>query len=1375
MIPYILLLLGIGLLIVVLSKADRKKKISYAIAASALALTSTVILDHIEIQSAGQIILDKRNETIRVAPGTEFCIERTVRKGINRFFSPLYSRDLELTKIQVVDEEIEFYNESTVDKKIPYNFTYETNCQDITNTTYRCNKTDIHYNITYKTVTRNKTITTYTLLSKNFYYKDSKSKPSFIEEKRTKLPAKAREMEVVGYTNLFDLDEDKKIQACFKAPSWEESRRGEKPSSGRISFMAGDDWEGTTWWDSYDHRRAINCSSMSDKFPLVINGSVGFSISAEGGQQIVWTYCSGTGSALYYNNFTDYVVANDTDQLPMEVELGNGTSYNPTQVWNDILTGNSEEAVWHLGEGSGSTINSSEGNAINGTHFEGTSTFVEKNISFEDVKIGYGAGFSTQQPTINQTILTESDPKGFLNFTFAFWYNLSHTAQTTQLLGWGDTNHFFHMIRPDTGTIRCQYYEGAGPTCIQNTASLPTGVHHYACRNNGTHTQGYLDGNTSGDPTVCNTGIYSPDTYRTVLLAGGRASGTSFVAHINASLDGVWILNKSLASDEINQTYQNAIGTTGFGDLGAEETLPTAPTISQPIIYPTVIFTINNTNASTIPTDTENTTLQVEYFWRVDGVIKSYGNLTGVQNGSTIGIPELGSGNYTKNQIINISVRAWDGTSWSYWNSTRKNVSNMAPSYILVAPADSSWHNGSSITLWATASDPDEDPINYHWYIDGSYNSTTANNYTTLSFSQGSHTWQIQVGDGEDNSSLSSAWSFYVDLIEPETILFAPEDGLETTQTSQTFNWTVIDNMDTVLDCNLTINSIVNVTTTVNNGTHKTLTKSFGDGIYFWNVTCWDNAGNINWTETRNFTIDSTGPSITLTHPTADQYVWDRTPVISFTLNEIANCSVSIDGGSNTLLGKGITSYNDDEFHARPLDSGEHSFNISCIDLLGNENSTNVNSSINHFKFANDALCNTVSFDHSGGTDSNHHIKIPDNAFNISASLNLTGSEAKVSIPANAPDIACSVYWNYESNSTSTDCTGAIDLGQKRWASNYNEVYRIFLDFNDLFHLPTWNVTEVKLCMDTSLDYDAGPGCDSRAMTLYLLLKSFNASVNWTNNDTQNTWDSQGGDYNSTSLDSVAFYDNDCASPTTSACFSISGDLYEEWAASGFPGWILRDTEDCGSIPCGNTYSISNILLHVNYTSYPHNITLNSFFDWNSSYLNYTENLEISSKLENNLSGTQGNKTITLNFESDSGGNVTFCLINNSFQLKHFDPVAELSDGIPYFYFFPRHRSEKNVSAWKQNSSIGVLNVTNNNTSIADLMIRVNSTIQKVDLKCSNDSSVQNSTNITTSYQSFYTKFLNGTTHMLWCWADYFNPPSLPSEYEVWLDFWSWD
>jgi len=111
--------------------------------------------------------------------------------------------------------------------------------------------------------------------------------------------------------------------------------------------------------------------------------------------------------------------------------------------------------------------------------------------------------------------------------------------------------------------------------------------------------------------------------------------------------------------------------------LGTEETSDQAPTISSLTMYPSTVYDDTDVNASATAVDDRNTTLLLEYNWSVDGAMIVHGNMS-ASNNTSADIPELGSGNYSTGQVINCSVRAWDGTSWGGWNSTKKTVSSAA-------------------------------------------------------------------------------------------------------------------------------------------------------------------------------------------------------------------------------------------------------------------------------------------------------------------------------------------------------------------------------------------------------------------------------------------------------------------------------------------------------------------------------------------------------------------------------------------------------------------------------------------------------------------------------------------------------------------------
>ena len=72
------------------------------------------------------------------------------------------------------------------------------------------------------------------------------------------------------------------------------------------------------------------------------------------------------------------------------------------------------------------------------------------------------------------------------------------------------------------------------------------------------------------------------------------------------------------------------------------------------------------------------------------------------------------------------------------------------------------------------------------------------------------------------------------------------------------FNWSVTDNFDTSLTCNLTINGTVNVSSIASsNGSFTNYSiRWFENGYYVWNITCVDDVGNVNTSLTSNFTVD---------------------------------------------------------------------------------------------------------------------------------------------------------------------------------------------------------------------------------------------------------------------------------------------------------------------------------------------------------------------------------------------------------------------------------------------------------------------------------------------------------------------------------------
>ena len=146
-----------------------------------------------------------------------------------------------------------------------------------------------------------------------------------------------------------------------------------------------------------------------------------------------------------------------------------------------------------------------------------------------------------------------------------------------------------------------------------------------------------------------------------------------------------------------------------------------------------------------------------------------------------------------------------------------------------------------------------------------------------------------------DGAWLNTTFNFTLDTTKPSITLHNPADGNTSSSTSFNFNWTATDNIDSNLTCNLTINGVVNVSSINSlNATPTNYTISgFAEGVYHWNMTCWDDGVNVNTSATWTFTVDANPPTIT--------NVTDNSPQ-GFGANVMINASVTDSVGLDKAL-----------------------------------------------------------------------------------------------------------------------------------------------------------------------------------------------------------------------------------------------------------------------------------------------------------------------------------------------------------------------------------------------------------------------------------------------------------------------------------------
>ncbi|MBD3248811.1 DUF2341 domain-containing protein [Candidatus Woesearchaeota archaeon] len=139
--------------------------------------------------------------------------------------------------------------------------------------------------------------------------------------------------------------------------------------------------------------------------------------------------------------------------------------------------------------------------------------------------------------------------------------------------------------------------------------------------------------------------------------------------------------------------------------------------------------------------------------------------------------------------------------------------------------------------------------------------------YTVVNLTEDEYLYWVWCNDSLENSNQTENRTFIVNLtsandtVPPSVQLNAPDDEYYTTSSSITFNWTATDDLDSSLDCNLTIDGTVNASVSSPNATPAAHSVSFADGTYQWNITCSDDSGNSNTSETRIFYLDSNPPT----------------------------------------------------------------------------------------------------------------------------------------------------------------------------------------------------------------------------------------------------------------------------------------------------------------------------------------------------------------------------------------------------------------------------------------------------------------------------------------------------------------------------------
>ena len=211
----------------------------------------------------------------------------------------------------------------------------------------------------------------------------------------------------------------------------------------------------------------------------------------------------------------------------------------------------------------------------------------------------------------------------------------------------------------------------------------------------------------------------------------------------NLTVNNVW-----------NCTVRTFDGTTYSSFNSSKVTIQnTAPNITTPVITPASPNTSSNLVCNATAGDLENTSLVVEWSWYRNGNINLSGN-TSVTKNANSQIITLGSGNLTVGDEWNCTVRTFDGTTYSAFDSVKVTVQNLEPNITVPVIAPTTPNSTSNLVCNATASDFENTSLRVEWYW---FNGTAEKFRGNTTVTSGVNSEIATVGPG--NLSVGAVWN----------------------------------------------------------------------------------------------------------------------------------------------------------------------------------------------------------------------------------------------------------------------------------------------------------------------------------------------------------------------------------------------------------------------------------------------------------------------------------------------------------------------------------------------------------------------------------------------------------------------------------------
>lgn len=278
-------------------------------------------------------------------------------------------------------------------------------------------------------------------------------------------------------------------------------------------------------------------------------------------------------------------------------------------------------------------------------------------------------------------------------------------------------------------------------------------------------------------------------------------------------------------------------------------------------------------------------------------------------------------------------------------------IDTNAPLAQLTSPANNSFTRNTTPNFEFTAIDNLANPFNCTLVVDGNptVTGTFANNTPSRLFAPallpGPHTWALSCMDTANNTQLSLAHAFAVDVVAPVVTLTAPANTSVLGSRTSLFNFTALDDRSANLSCTLFLNGTATATNTsvANNVPTSFNLTNLAEGPQTWVVNCTDLAGNNASSSVFQFTVDTQSPGVTLNSPANGAILNTSTASFNFTAIDTRaptlSCSLLLNG-TVSATNNSVVSGTPTLFSISGLGDGRTNWAVNCTDGVQSINST---------------------------------------------------------------------------------------------------------------------------------------------------------------------------------------------------------------------------------------------------------------------------------------------------------------------------------------------------------------------------------------------------------------------------------------------------